>query len=117
MVGSARATALAGPPAKKFAPRDCGPGSDAVGKPPEAPYLTAVNVPPEGTVQSGTATVLPLPDPGADSAPGFLIRFGGAPVTARAAPGTASAASAASRAAGSTLAGIRQDRRTAGPQV
>src|SRR6202142_3726937 len=73
------------PPAKKLCPRFFGPGSVAAGKPPEAPYLTAVKVPLFLTVQLGTGTLLPSDEPVPASAPGFLMMFAGAAVAADAA--------------------------------
>src|SRR5579875_1684633 len=106
MVCVAAEPLLSGPPAKKFLPRFAGPGVLLSGKPPDAPYWTAVNVAPFCTVQSGTFTVLPSGEPRPASAPGFLMMLTGVAVTADA----GSASSAVHTAAGAATAIPHQDR-------
>src|SRR5690242_781763 len=74
MVCVAADVAALGPPLKKFFPRLGGPGVVDVGNPPDAPYLTAVNVP-AVFVQAGTLTTPPTVSGVADSAPGSLMRL------------------------------------------
>src|SRR5437899_152824 len=64
-----------GPPAKKLVRRFLGPLSRAVGKPPVAPYWTAVKLVPCASVQPGTGTTLPSVEPSPFSAAPFLIKL------------------------------------------
>src|ERR1700690_795290 len=105
------------PPAKKLCPRFFGPGSVAAGKPPEAPYLTAVKVPLFLTVQLGTGTLLPSDEPVPASAPGFLMMFAGAAVAADAADAAPGRASRAAEAAETSAVGTHQDCRIPGYSV
>src|SRR5581483_4699788 len=64
------------PPPKKLLPRSVGPGSPAVGKPPEAPYWTTSGSPAVAVhADGGTIGALSVA-PVSDSAPPFCTRFG-----------------------------------------
>jgi hypothetical protein len=53
-----------------------GPGDDAVGNPPVAPYCTSVKLAPFVSIHPDTGTTLPSVLPVPRSAPGFFNRFG-----------------------------------------